>query len=283
LFKSAIGFAQERNIPLLSSSTVKDWYKINQYNLNETLDKSSKELYLFIDEFTNYIDAEIGIKAILLLNKLGYKVNLANCFESGRTSLSKGLVLSAKKIATKNVSALKNLISPDVPLVGIEPSSLLTFRDEYPELVPAELKSESKKIASSTMLIEEFIANEIRKGFVNKNMFTNVNLSIILHGHCYIKAIASTKPIKTMLSIPENYKVSELPTGCCGMAGAFGFEKEHYELSMKIGEMVLFPAIRNTYQSSIIAASGTSCRHQIKEGTGRKAFHPIEILYNALK
>jgi len=283
LFKSAIGFAQERNIPLLSSSTVKDWYKINQYNLNETYDKSGKELYLFVDEFTNYIDAEIGIKAILLLNKLGYKVNLANCFESGRTSLSKGLVLSAKKIATKNVNALKNLINPDVPLVGIEPSSLLTFKDEYPELVPVELISESKKIAANTMLIEEFIAIEIDKGIVNKNMFTNVNLSIILHGHCYIKAIGSTKPIKTMLSIPENYKVSELPTGCCGMAGAFGFEKEHYELSMKIGEMLLFPAIRNTNQSSIIAASGTSCRHQIKEGTGRKAFHPVEILYNALK
>ncbi len=282
LFKLLIGFAPERNIPLLSSLTVKKWSKINLKKPNNTENMAGKELYLFLDEFTNYMDAEIGIKAILLLKKLGYKVNIAECNESGRTCLSKGLVKKAKKIAMKNVKSLRTKISPKTPLIGIEPSSILTFRDEYTELMPLSLIDDAKNISSNTMMIEEFIANEIEKGNINKRLFTNVNKSIILHGHCYIKAIASTKPIHTILSFPLNYSVSELPSGCCGMAGAFGFEKEHYELSMKIGEMILFPAIRNTNDNTVIAASGTSCRHQIKEGTGRIAYHPIEILYNAL-
>jgi Fe-S oxidoreductase len=267
---------------LLSSLTVKKWSKKNLQRLNNTGSKSGKELYLFIDEFTNYIDAEIGIKAILLLTRLGYKVTIPDCNESGRTSLSKGLVKKAKNIAEYNVRTLRNKISQDIPLVGVEPSSILTFRDEYPELVSSNLLEDAKNISSNTKLIEEFLADEIEKNHVNNQMFTNVNSLILLHGHCYIKAIGSTKPIKTILSFPENYSVSELPSGCCGMAGAFGFEQEHYELSMKVGEMVLFPAIRRVSNDITIAASGTSCRQQIKEGTGRKAFHPVEILYNAL-
>jgi FAD/FMN-containing dehydrogenase/Fe-S oxidoreductase len=282
LIKSVIRFAPQRNIPLLSSITVKKWSKKNLEKHNNTIGSTNKEVYLFVDEFTNYLDAEIGIKTIMLLNKLGYKVNVAECYESGRTCLSKGMVKKAIKIATKNVKVLSNVIGPNTPLVGIEPSSILTFRDEYPELVPLDLVENARKLASKAMLIEEFIAEEIEKGNINNSKFTNVNTNVILHGHCYIKAIASTKPVKTMLSLPKNYKVTELPSGCCGMAGAFGFEKEHYEVSMKVGEMVLFPAIRKTHHDTIIAASGISCRHQIKEGTGREAYHPVEILYNAL-
>ncbi len=109
------------------------------------------------------------------------------------------------------------------------------------------------------------------------------NARIKLHGHCQQKAIASTEPTMKILSIPENYHVEEIPSGCCGMAGSFGYEKEHYELSMKVGELVLFPAVREADSDDIVVAPGTSCRHQISDGTGRKALHPIEVLYNALK
>jgi FAD/FMN-containing dehydrogenase/Fe-S oxidoreductase len=283
LLKYVIGFAQERNIPLLQSLTVSKWCKKHLPELNRSISNPHKEVYLFIDEFTEYIDSSIGIKAIQLLSRLGYRINIAPCIESGRTSFSKGLIKKARTIAIRNVNALKVKITSDVPLLGIEPSSILTFRDEYPEIVPEKNRKDAIKIAENTLLIEEFIAAEIEKDQINKQEFTNVNYSIVLHGHCYQKALATTKPIVTMLSFPKNYKVIELPTGCCGMAGAFGFESEHYELSMKIGELVLFPAIRNTPNESIIAASGTSCRHQILEGTGRIALHPIEILYEALQ
>ena len=132
-------------------------------------------------------------------------------------------------------------------------------------------------------MVEEFIADEYKKGNIKQDLFTKDSAYIRLHGHCHQKTIVSTEPMKEMLEIPANYTVIEIKSGCCGMAGSFGFEEKHYELSMKIGELVLFPEIRKEAETSIIAASGTSCRQQIKDGTGRTAYHPIEILYNALK
>ena len=126
------------------------------------------------------------------------------------------------------------------------------------------------------------MAAEIEKGNITASYFTSERQQILLHGHCQQKAIASTAPTKKMLSLPENYSVSEIPSGCCGMAGSFGYEKEHFDLSMKIGEMVLFPAVRIAQKEILIVAPGTSCRHQIKDGTGRKALHPVEVLYEAL-
>ncbi|RLD50745.1 MAG: FAD-binding oxidoreductase, partial [Bacteroidetes bacterium] len=124
---------------------------------------------------------------------------------------------------------------------------------------------------------------EIDKGNITTESFTLETRKIKLHGHCQQKSIASTEPTKKMLSLPLNYKVEEIPSGCCGMAGSFGYEKEHYDLSMKVGELVLFPAVRKTGEEIIISAPGTSCRHQIHDGTKRDALHPLEILYDALK
>lgn len=131
-------------------------------------------------------------------------------------------------------------------------------------------------------MLEEFLAAEIDKGNINADLFTKEPKTIKLHGHCQQKALSSVAPAIKVLSFPKNYSVQTIPSGCCGMAGSFGFEKEHYELSMKIGEMVLFPAVRQQADAVIIAAPGTSCRHQVKDGTGRKALHPAEILYDAL-
>jgi len=276
-FKTVVGFSTKRSIPGISKKTLTGW--ASQHKGNEAF---KGRVYLFADEFTNYNESEIGIKAIMLLEKLGYEVIIPKHRESGRTFLSKGMLGQAKKLANANVMMLKDLVSDETPLLGLEPSAILSFRDEYPEMVNAELKVSAAKLSSATMLIEEFICREADKGKITTEMFTHRQAKVLLHGHCQQKAVASTAPTIKMLSLPENYSVEEIPSGCCGMAGAFGYEKEHYELSMKIGEMVLLPAVRNADPDTIIAAPGTSCRHQIKDGTGRHALHPVEVLYEAI-
>jgi Fe-S oxidoreductase len=240
------------------------------------------KVYLFNDEFTRFNDTDIGIKAIMLLTKLGYKVVIPNHLESARTYLSKGLVKKAKEIAVKNIRLLKDIVNSKSPLIGIEPSAILTFRDEYPELVDPSLQKVAEKLSNNVLMIDEFLAKEIEMGNIRQEQFTEEKRHIKLHGHCHQKALASTKPTLKVLGFPKNYTVEEIPSGCCGMAGAFGYEKEHYELSMKVGEMILFPAVRSASSETIIAAPGTSCRHQIKDGTQRTALHPVEILYHAL-
>ncbi len=269
-----VGFHPERTMPLINS--------FKKFSSETPRHAVKGKVYLFLDEFTQYNDGEIGGKAILLLEKLGYEVIIPEHIESGRTYLSKGLVKEAKNIAIRNIQLLSAIITPETPLIGIEPSAILTFRDEYLDLVPEELREAAKNIAQNTLLFDEFIAKEIEAKRINQNSFTQNAHLIKLHGHCHQKALASQVPTKKMLSLPKNYEVQLIPSGCCGMAGSFGYEKEHYELSQQIGELVLFPTVRAQPADVIIAAPGTSCRHQIKDGTGRKALHPIEILYDAL-
>jgi FAD/FMN-containing dehydrogenase/Fe-S oxidoreductase len=294
LIKKFSGFATQRSMPVLYKSTLRSWYK---RNLNDRLKtgysppfspdenrgrKVRGKVYLFCDEFTNYNDTAIGIKAILLLEKLGYEVIIPEHIESGRAWLSKGLIREAKKIANKNISLLSPLITSETPLIGIEPSAILTFRDEYIDLADDEQLIAARQLATNVFLIDEFIAAEIEKGNISSSQFTKEKRNIQLHGHCQQKALSSIAPSVRLLSLPENYSVEVIPSGCCGMAGSFGYEKEHYELSMKIGELVLFPAVRKAAENTIIAAPGTSCRHQVKDGTGKKALHPVEVLYEAL-
>jgi FAD/FMN-containing dehydrogenase/Fe-S oxidoreductase len=273
-----VGFHPDRTMPLLRGETLKGWFKQQK---PRTLDQA-KMVYLFCDEFTNYSDVEIGKKAIWTLQKLGYEVVIPDHAPSGRPQLSKGLLKDAKKIAEQNVLALRDIISHTTPLIGIEPSAILTFRDEYPDLVSDELIEDAKRIAQNALQFDEFIAREIDLKKISKESFTKEKKLIKLHGHCQQKAIASMVPTKKMLSLPENYTVQLIPSGCCGMAGSFGYEAEHYDISMKIGELVLFPTVRQQPEEVIIAAPGTSCRHQIHDGTGRQALHPAEILWEAL-
>ncbi len=282
LIKRISGFAYDRSMPTLHKSSLLKWYKKRKSATPPNRAGSGRKLYLFCDEFTNYNDTEIGIKAILLLEKLGYEVIIPAHEESGRAWMSKGLLREAKKIANKNIVALSKLVNTESPLLGIEPSAILAFRDEYIDLADDENLEAAKILSKNTFMIDEFMAIEIARGNIKKELFTKEKRIIKLHGHCQQKALSSITPTVSMLSIPENYKVETIPSGCCGMAGSFGFEKEHYELSMKIGELVLLPAIRKEAEDVIIAAPGTSCRHQIKDGTGRIALHPVEILYHAL-
>jgi FAD/FMN-containing dehydrogenase/Fe-S oxidoreductase len=274
-----VGFHPDRTMPLLHNTTLRKWYVKHKRKTNKEQTKGA--VYLLCDEFTNYNDVAIGQKAILLLEALGYEVVIPKHSDSGRTYLSKGMVKKAREIAIENVNALKDKINDDAPIIGIEPSAILTLRDEYTELVPPDLKSSAEKIAQNSFLFEEWLAKEIESGNIQANQFTKTDATVFVHGHCYQKSLSSTKHIRRSLSLVTN-KVEEIPSGCCGMAGAFGYEKEHYEVSMKIGGLVLFPTINQLDENAIIAASGTSCRHQIKDGTGRRAKHTVEILYDAL-
>jgi len=275
-----MGFAPQRQFPLLSKKPLDKWYS-SQKNTKGIVFPNGK-VYLFNDEFTRYNDTDIGIKAIRLLTKLGYEVIIPKHLESARTYLSKGLVKKAKKLAIKNVELLKDIVSEKKPLVGIEPSAILSFRDEYPELVPTSMIEDALKLSKNTLMIDEFLEREMRNGKIRNEQFSSDKKHIKLHGHCHQKSLASTDPTNYILGFPENFSVEEIPSGCCGMAGSFGFEKEHYELSMKVGELVLFPAVREADKETLIAAPGTSCRHQIKDGTSRTALHPVEILFDAL-
>ena len=278
--KKTVGFAVNRSMPLMHKTTLQSWYKKRPVT---SLGDGGKKVYLFCDEFTNYNDTSIGIKAILLLEKLGYDVIIPKHIESGRAWLSKGLIRKGKEIANKNISMLKDIISNETPLIGIEPSAILTFRDEYIDLANDDQLEAAKQLSNHVFLIDEFIAAEIKKGHIKADQFTTIEKQILLHGHCQQKALSSLSHTIDILSLPKNYIVQTIASGCCGMAGSFGYEKEHYDLSMQIGELVLFPAVRNKKNDAvIIAAPGTSCRHQIKDGTHTLAMHPVEILYDAL-
>lgn len=281
LMKSVLNVAPERNLPEISSVSLRKWYKRNY----ETLPGASvpiKSVYFFVDEFTNHNDTQIGIKAISLLKKLGYEVKIVDHEESGRSALSKGLLPKAKKHAEANVRIFGKLINGNTPLIGIEPSAILSFRDEYPRIVGPELVEDAKKLKFHVKLIDEFLAQEIPAGNIKAASFTSKPQKIKLHGHCHQKALSSLTWTQKLLSLPENYTVETIPSGCCGMAGSFGYEAEHYEVSQQVGELVLFPAVRKAEADTLIAAPGTSCRHQIADGTGRKAKHPVEILWEAL-
>ncbi len=274
LTKSIMGISYKRRVPKLALKTLRAW------NRRQVQSSSQRIVYLFCDEFTNFYDTDIGKDTITVLKRLGYRPTIINHPESGRSFISKGFLKEAKELANKNVAIFKDLISSNTPLVGIEPSAILTFRDEYMRL--ADDIDSAKIISNHTFTIEEFLHKEFEKGVIKSNQFSKKKKDIKIHGHCHQKALSSTYATFSILSIPENYKPTILNTGCCGMAGSFGYEKEHYKVSMQVGEDTLFPKIRNISNEIEIVASGTSCRHQIFDGTKRISKHPITILCEAL-
>ena len=275
LSKPVLGFAGKRSIPKMASQTLRSWFEKKFHSLQR---ESKKTVYFFFDEFTNYLDVEIGKKAIMLLDRMGYEVRAAKHAISGRAYLSKGMLEEAKELAKENVAMFHSLLKKDICLVGIEPSAILTFRDEYPDLLRGKEKEHAKKVAEKTFTIEEFLAKELDAGRLTSSDLPGDKHKILVHGHCHQKALSSMTPTMKVLKATENFNVQMIPSGCCGMAGSFGYEKEHFEVSMKIGELVLFPKVRAAEEGTIILASGTSCRHQIWDGTGKIARHIVEIL-----
>jgi FAD/FMN-containing dehydrogenase/Fe-S oxidoreductase len=281
VIKRIAGFAPKRSIPLIYNTTLRKWIRKNLAGINPMTPKG--QVCLFIDEFTDFNDTETGIKAIKLLTSLNYQVITVRNEVSARTFISKGMLRRARKTIRKNIIIFSEIINEDLPLIGIEPSAILGFRDEYPDLAGSDLREAALKLAGNCYLIDEFISKEYKAGRISQDDFTDSGKELLLHTHCQQKAIASSASTIEALSIPGNYRVLEIRSGCCGMAGSFGYEKEHYDLSNKIGEMILFPEIRNSNDNSVIVAPGTSCRHHIKDGTGKRALHPVEVLYEALR
>lgn len=279
VIKKALGIATKRSIPKLARTTLKRWYRKNKNRLLKD-GQSNRKIYLFCDEFTNYYDVQVGIDTIELLNKLGYQVKIINHEESGRSFISRGFLDEAKNVANINVEIFKDIINENTPLIGIEPSAILTFRDEYLRL--ANDKISAQHISRYTFTIEEFINNEFIIGNIRSGQFKEDSKTVKIHGHCHQKALSNINHTLNMLSIPKNYNVSIIDSGCCGMAGSFGYEKEHYDISMQVGEQSLFSKIRKFDTSTEICASGTSCRHQIFDGTNKNGFHPIQTLYRSL-
>lgn len=283
LLKRSMDFAIERHIPRLSRKTMRQLVKALPQN------KTGRKVFLFADEFINYQEAEIGLSFAQLLIALGYEVEIPKHCESGRAAISKGNLKYARRCAERNVDCLSGIISDSTPLVGIEPSCILTFRDEYPDLVAPQKRSIAKKLAGNCLLYDEFLLKELEAGRISPDSFRHDALTIWLHGHCHQKALVGIDKTAGVLERLLHAEVKVIPSGCCGMAGAFGYERKHYETSMKIGEMILFPTVRKAVNDSaespvpmIVAAPGISCRQQILDGTGVRSVHPIEILYKRI-
>ncbi|MEX0812280.1 MAG: FAD-linked oxidase C-terminal domain-containing protein [Chitinophagales bacterium] len=278
--KKLMNVHPKRTMPEISKITLRNFYK--NYRQIPGTGTFKKSVYLFADEFTNYNDAHVGITSIKLLNALGYKVLIPEHEASGRAFISKGYLDKAIYCAEKNVQMFSPIVNSETPLLGIEPSAILTFKDEYPELLRGKNQEKAKALAENVSLIDDFIAAEFEQGNFSEKLFTKNHRKIVLHGHCHQKALNGIEGTKKILGLPENYSLEVLPTGCCGMAGSFGYESEHFDISIKIAGLVLFSEIERLGDDCIIAAGGTSCRHQIKDGIRKTALHPVEILFQAL-
>ena len=277
LLKSVLGVHKKRSLPIFDNQTFEQWYK------KQTSSNTGRPVYLLADEFINYSETEILKDAYTLLSKLGYQVLLFPIKNTGRALFSKGMLDEAKKLINNNLSLYRSLVNENIPIIGLEPSTVLTFRDEYPDICSGEHIKTAEILKKRSLLFEEFFAKEISAGRIKSEQFSTEPMSITVHGHCYQKALSDQKYTSQSFSVFKNAVLTFLPTGCCGMAGSFGYEKEHFDLSQNIAELVLFPAIRNAQQKEIIVASGTSCRHQVKDGLKVTAVHPIKVLLRGLK
>jgi len=268
---------KRRQLPQLAPKPFRHWF---QQHVTPS-DSSRGKVVLWDDCHLTYHEPELGVAAVQILEAAGYKVLLAeNRKCCGRPMISKGLLKEAKKLAQQNVAILSEYAEQGIPIIGVEPSCIACMRDEYPDLLCTE---ESKTVAAHSFFFEEFIAALYEKGELDLPLAKPASMKDIkVHTHCYQKAFGTARNVIQMLRLIPDATVEEIESGCCGMAGSFGYEKEHYDISMAIGELALFPAIRESKPQTIIAAAGTSCRQQIKDGTKQKAVHPIMVLASAL-
>ncbi|MDD2941333.1 MAG: FAD-linked oxidase C-terminal domain-containing protein [bacterium] len=286
LAKQALGISTKRQLPAISHKSGTSMIRASERRERPTTN-NKKTVCLYIDEFTQFSDSILALDSYQLLTRLNYSVKTVYS-PSGRALISKGMLKHAHNTAVKTVTALADFIRTNTPIVGIEPSAVLSFRDEY-LMFPwngspmNETASLANQLAKTSYTIEEFLSREITEGIITANQFTEEKRKIHLHLHCHQKALCDPQHSLTLLNLPRNYSVNLIPSGCCGMAGSFGYEREHYDLSMKIGEMVLLPAVRKADPDDLIVASGTSCRQQIIHGSNKAALHPVQVMLRALR
>jgi Fe-S oxidoreductase len=271
--RSALGFSTQRELPAWRADYFVDraWSK-----------RGGREVVLLVDTFNRYFEPENARAAVRVLEAAGYRVHVAQpqigerplC--CGRTFLSAGLVQEAKREAQRVIDALKPWVANGVPILGLEPSCLYTLRDEYTVMLP-----ETGALAANAFLFEEFLAREAEGGRLQLKL-KPLEQEALLHGHCHQKAFGAMGAVERVLSLVPGLKVSSVESSCCGMAGSFGYEAEHYEISMKMAELSLLPAVRRAGAETLVVADGTSCRHQIADGTERRALHVARVLERAL-
>ncbi len=269
-----IGISPQRQLPELAKETFSSWFK--NYVQPEGL---KKKAVLFNDTFNEFNNPEIGRAAVELLNRLGYAVIVLPWSCCGRPAISKGFLKAAKKQAEKLIEMLLPYAQKGYPIIGLEPSCILTLKDDYDGLIADQEKV--KLLSEHCLTFDQFLANLIEKGEFNLP-FKDKKTTVKVHGHCHQKALVGMKPTMTVLKAIPGFQVTEIHSGCCGMAGSFGYEKEHYEISMKIGELKLFPAVRESQPDTLVIANGMSCRHQIKDGTAKTSLHLAEALVQRL-
>ena len=268
LMKQFFNVHPARDLPSFAPETFGNWF-----NKREDAPQKKNLVVLLVDLFTNYHEPQVGKAAVQFLEQSGYRVIVPEILALGRTQLSKGLVKKAKVLARKYIPRLAGWVDEGLPIIGLEPSELLTLRDEYPDLCGADLRDAAQAVAENSFLFEEFAAGILE----DRGIDPAAGDKVYLHGHCHAKALVGMEPTRKSLEL-AGYQPVELDTGCCGMAGSFGYEADHYEISMNMGELALFPALRETDEDALICAPGFSCRHQIRDGTGRKAYHPAELI-----
>jgi Fe-S oxidoreductase len=261
-----------RKLPPFARQTFAQWFRKHSRTSETQFETTTRSVVLFNDTFVNFNYPEIGRAAVNVLERLGYRVILADKKCCGRPMISKGLVEPARRNARWNVNALSPYAEQGIPIIGLEPSCLLTLRDEYPDLVD---DPRARTLSQNAFLIDEFLAKETDR--IREWRLELGAGEVLFHGHCHQKALVGSAPsLRVLRSIP-GIRATEIDSGCCGMAGAFGYEKEHYEVSVAIGERCLIPAVKQA-PDALIVADGVSCRQQLLHTTGRNAIHLVELL-----
>ncbi len=274
LMERLLGIDRRRRMPALASPTFSRWFR----GRAPTSGRSRGTVVFYNDTFTEYNDPEVGRAAVTLLESAGFEVVIPRrrlC--CGRPLISKGFLREAKGRAVANLQALAGYTDRGWPVVAVEPSCASTYRDDYLDL--AEDADAARTVASNLFLLDEFLAERTEGGSTLD--FTDLKRRVLLHGHCHQKALGDTKDTLELLAAPPGYQVEEIPSGCCGMAGSFGYEREHYDVSLEVGRERLLEVVAAD-PGAEVATAGTSCRHQIADATGREARHWAEVLAEAL-
>ncbi len=278
------GIDRRRALPPFARETFTAWFRRRTPRSPLPLGAGPGEgsplgsVLLLADTFTDYHEPDNGIAAVRVLEALGYRVEVPALRCCGRPMISKGLLAEAKANGSNNLALLAPRVRQGIPLLGLEPSCIATYRDDLGDLVGGD---DADAVAKHSFLVEQFIVD--RHGTQSDLPFQELRADALLHGHCHQKALFGTAGTLAALRLVPGLTVEEIPSGCCGMAGSFGYEKEHYDLSLKIGELSLFPRVRAASPETVLLAPGTSCRHQLADATSRHAVHPIIVLERALR
>jgi Fe-S oxidoreductase len=271
LLEHVAGIDRRRSLPPLHADHFRRWF-------SRRPPAAGRRVLLLDDCFTTFNEPAIGRAAVRVLEHVGCSVELVGLSCCGRALLSKGFLAEARSLVEAQLPGLAARLDDGVPLLGLEPSCLLTLADEWPELVPGP---EARRVASAARMVEGWLAQEAEAGRVELRLRPRPG-EAVLHGHCHQKALRGTADTAAALRRVPGLGVRVLETGCCGMAGSFGFEREHYDLSVAVAQLELLPALAKSPEATVLAP-GTSCRHQILDLTGRRARHPLELVADQLE